>query len=160
MFEDLFPPAHDSSIQHLLFRLSEWHALAKLQMHMDDSLTLLQQSLWSLGNQLCHFQQDMCATFQTHELPMEAAQWQRREMAELNVGQRKKEARSALLPKKFNLGTYKFHTLGDYVTTIKMFGMTDLFTTQVVSKLLVYLFLWRHRSDWEVGAGRAGAPPN
>ena len=74
----------------------------------------------------------MCATFQTHELPTEAAQRQRREMAKLNAGRRKKEACSALLPKKFNLGTYKFHALGDYVTTIKMFGMTNSFTTQVV----------------------------
>ena len=86
MFEVLFPHAHDSSIQCVLFQLCEWHALAKLRMHMDDSLALLQQSLCALGDQLCHFQQDVCTMFNTCELPAEAVQWQRREVADLNVG--------------------------------------------------------------------------
>jgi hypothetical protein len=37
-----------------------------------------------------------------------------------------------LLTKQFNLNTYKFHALGDYVSMIRMFGTTDSFTTQVV----------------------------
>ena len=141
MFEGLFPPAHDSSVQRLLFWLSEWHALAKFRMHTDDSLVLLQRSLRSLGDQLRLFQRDTCERFHTRELPTEAAQRQRREMAELNAGRRRKEARSALLPKKFNLDTYKFHALGDYVTMIKMYGTTDSFTTQVVSQHQASLFL-------------------
>ena len=139
MFEALFPHAHDSSIQRVLFRLCEWHALAKLQMHTDNSLALLQQSLCALGDQLRHFQQDVCAMFNTHELPAEAAQRQRREVADLNVGCRRKAARSALLPKTFNLDTYKFHALGDYVSMIKMFGTTDSYTTQVVSPTSIFI---------------------
>ena len=106
---------------------------------MDDLLALLQQSLHALGDQLRHFQQDVCMMFNTCELPVEAAQWQRREVADLNVGRRRKAARSALLPKTFNLDMYKFHALGDYVSMIKMFGMTDSYTTQVVSPTSIFI---------------------
>lgn len=133
VFEGLFPPPHDLTMQRLLFRLSEWHALAKLRIHTDETLTLLQQSLQRLGDQLRHFQRDTCPAFHTHELPMEAAQRQRKEAADLKAGRRKKELRSALLPKRFNLNTYKFHALGDYDRMIRMFGTTDSFSTQVVS---------------------------
>lgn len=34
--------------------------------------------------------------------------------------------------KHFNLLTYKMHALGDYVRTIKLFGTTDSYSTQVV----------------------------
>lgn len=34
----------------------------------------------------------------------------------------------------FNLQTYKFHSLGDYVKMIQMFDMTDSFTTQVIHR--------------------------
>ncbi|KAF8955097.1 hypothetical protein BDZ97DRAFT_1675254 [Flammula alnicola] len=35
-------------------------------------------------------------------------------------------------PKKLNIFTYKFHSLGDYVRMIRMFGGTDSFSTQLV----------------------------
>ena len=44
-FVGLFPDEHNTSIRILLFHLAEWHALAKLQLHTDDSLDLLKQSL-------------------------------------------------------------------------------------------------------------------
>ena len=34
--------------------------------------------------------------------------------------------------KTFNLQTSKLHALGDYVETIKMFGTTDSYSTQIV----------------------------
>jgi hypothetical protein len=36
----------------------------------------------------------------------------------------------------FNLTTYKFHALGDYVHAIQMFGTVDGFTMQLVCNLL------------------------
>ena len=141
VFEGLFPSIHDTSVQTLLFRLCEWHALAKLRMHTDESLVLLQQSLRSLSDQLRHFQQHTCPAFHTHELPNEAAQRQRREIADHTAGHRKKEPKSVLLLKMFNLDIYKFHALGNYVDMIKRFGTTDSYTTQVVSQLLNSLHL-------------------
>jgi hypothetical protein len=38
-------------------------------------------------------------------------------------------------PKTLNLLTPKFHALGDYVHTIRMFGGTDSFSTQLVRKI-------------------------
>lgn len=35
--------------------------------------------------------------------------------------------------KTFNLSTYKFHALGDYVSSILRFGATDSYSTQPVS---------------------------
>jgi hypothetical protein len=35
-------------------------------------------------------------------------------------------------PKTLNILTYKFHALGDYVRTIRLFGGTDSFSTQLV----------------------------
>ncbi|KAF8549151.1 hypothetical protein OG21DRAFT_1500583 [Imleria badia] len=65
------------------------------------------------------------------ELPQESAQRQRRELADLQSGQRKKPSRSGSLPKAFNINTYKFHALDDYEKAIRMFGTTDSYTTQV-----------------------------
>jgi hypothetical protein len=39
---------------------------------------------------------------------------------------------SGARPKAFNMQTYKLHALGDYVSSIKMFGTTDSYTTQIV----------------------------
>ncbi|KAG2737357.1 hypothetical protein P692DRAFT_20761974, partial [Suillus brevipes Sb2] len=43
-FEGLFPDSHDEVVRILLFRLAEWHALAKLRIHTDDSLDLLSRA--------------------------------------------------------------------------------------------------------------------
>lgn len=36
--------------------------------------------------------------------------------------------------KTLNLNTYKFHSLGDVVSTIHIFGTTDSYSTQIVSR--------------------------
>ena len=86
-FKGLLPHKHDTIVQGLLFRLCEWHALAKLRLHTDTSLELLGQSLRQLSAQIRRFQSCMCATFQTVKLPNEVAQQQRQEVAELQSGQ-------------------------------------------------------------------------
>jgi hypothetical protein len=40
--------------------------------------------------------------------------------------------RNARKPKQLNLRTYKYHALGDYVSTIQHFGTTDSYSTQTV----------------------------
>jgi len=132
-FEGLLPQKHDKIVQVLLFRLCEWHTLAKLRLHTETSLKLLGQSLRQLSDQIRKFQSCTCVAFQTVELPNEAAQRQRQEVAELQSGQRTKPSHSGPQCKTFNINTYKFHALGDYVGTIRMFGTTDSYTTQVVS---------------------------
>ncbi|KIM59155.1 hypothetical protein SCLCIDRAFT_27457 [Scleroderma citrinum Foug A] len=125
VFDGLFPDEHDASIRVLLSRLAEWHALAKLQLHTEDSLNLLEQSLRMLTMQLRRFVEVTCVAFQTKELPSEAAAWQRRQ------GQAQTENQSGPCTKTFNMLTYKVHALGDYVQTIRLFGTTDSYTTQI-----------------------------
>ena len=127
-------------MQTLVFRLAEWHALAKLRVHTDDTLALLDQALRRLGTQVRLFQKVTCLAFKTKELPQESMQRQRRELAEIQSGRRQKPARSAALPKSFNINTYKFHALGDYCQMIRKFGTTDSYSTQIVSRNCLRLF--------------------
>lgn len=139
VFEGLLPPEHEGIVQTLIFRLAEWHALAKLRLHTDETLALLDQALRRLSAQVRRFQRVTCAAFETKELPQESAQRQRRELNEVQSGRRQRPARSSPLSKSFNINTYKFHALGDYSQMIKTFGTTDSYSTQVVSEYRDFL---------------------
>lgn len=128
----MFPSEHDNVVRILLFRLAQWHALAKLRLHTDESLTFLDEATRLLGSQLRKFRDYTCAAFRTMELPSEtAARWRRKE-GKLNPSNSTARNISAARPKAFNLTTYKLHALGDYVRTIHLFGTTDSYTTQIV----------------------------
>ncbi|KAG1883849.1 hypothetical protein F4604DRAFT_1981657 [Suillus subluteus] len=94
-FEGLFPKEHDDVIRLLLFRLAEWHTLAKLRLHTDDSLNKLDQALNALGSQLRRFQKFTCSAFRTMELPREVAARQRRQDANLQSTNQDASASSA-----------------------------------------------------------------
>ena len=67
------------------------------------------------------------------ELPSEmAARWRRKE-GKLKTSNSHNHDLSGARPKSFNLSTYKIHALGDYARTIRLFGTTDSYTTQIVS---------------------------
>ena len=134
-FEGLFPPNHDAIIRVLLFCLCEWHALAKLRLHSNNSLALLDEALKKLGTQIWRFQEGTCEIFKTYELPSEAAARQQCQQAQAESGCQVKPTPSTACLKKFNILTYKFHALGDYTRTIRMFRTTDSYTTQIVSRL-------------------------
>ena len=57
----------------LLYCLAEWHALAKLHMHMEATVTHLENVTRMVGSKLSHFQKHTCSAFSTFELPKEAA---------------------------------------------------------------------------------------
>jgi len=139
VFEGLFPFEHDREIQTLLFRLAQWHALAKLRLHTDHSLKLLDEACRLLGDQLRKFQDFTCAAFKTTELPSEtAARWRQKERSLSTTApgsSMTKTTSAAHRPKSFNLMTYKLHALGDYVHNIRLFGTTDSYTTQLVSSI-------------------------
>ena len=56
----------------LLYRISEWHALAKLRMHTEDSLRFMEETTKELGDLLRQFRNLTCSKFNTVELPREA----------------------------------------------------------------------------------------
>jgi hypothetical protein len=132
VFEGLFPAPHDSIIQSLLYRFAQWHALAKLRMHSESTLSVLQETFTNLSQRLRHFAFYTCNAFNTVELPRERATRQKR-ASQGSGAQNMPSGSNGPRVKKFNLATYKFHAMGDYLNTIRFFGTTDSFTTQIVS---------------------------
>jgi hypothetical protein len=142
----------------LLFRLAEWHALAKLRLHTETTLNRLESVTTILGRELRRFSSVTCQSFSTEELPKEVAargRRQSRQNAKATATPTSTQtdtsnvpvATSANLPtqimesdtdvkkkkkKKFNLSTYKVHALGDYVRTIRLYGTTDSYNSQTV----------------------------
>jgi len=135
-FEGILPDDHDNILMEVLSNMAEWHALAKLRMHTDDTLRSLHIATETLYSALRKFTTITCTAFNTRELPREVRARQRR--AEQNSGatrmrQRNDDTQSGSKQKKFNLNTYKLHSLGDYVGTILECGTTDSYSTLLVS---------------------------
>ncbi|KIK39154.1 hypothetical protein CY34DRAFT_14574 [Suillus luteus UH-Slu-Lm8-n1] len=130
VFEGLFPPDHDIVVQSLLYRFAQWHALAKLRIHSQSTMTFLEETFKKLSQKLRRFQRDTCAAFNTVELPKEKAARQRRSKERSETNTISPES-SGPKVKMFNLNTYKFHAMADYARTIRLFGTTDSFTTQM-----------------------------
>ena len=131
-------------------------SLAKLRLHTDITLRLLKASTISLGKLFRCFLSKVCSIYDTRELPQEEATRGKREAALRKLIAAPNEAGPSntmpsdtqvsnqppsgkelrLVGRKerlFNLNTYKMHSLGDYVDCILQFGMTDSYSTQLVS---------------------------
>ncbi|THV02220.1 hypothetical protein K435DRAFT_836569 [Dendrothele bispora CBS 962.96] len=143
VFEGLLDGEHDNRLMKLLFRLAQWHALAKLRLHTEVTLEQLEKVTVDIGKLMREFRDKSASDFMTYELPREQqararrqqhAEAQRKELPEAETATTSK-ARSGLTTsehkqRKLNISTYKFHALGDYVSTIKLFGTTDNYSTQ------------------------------
>jgi hypothetical protein len=152
VFAGLFPGEHDKRVMTLLFRMAEWHSFAKLRMHTDPTLEHLRRLTPEIGCLMRDFKNTTCAQFEMFELRQEVAARGRREIRTAKAGatadglaSASAEGRPApdVAPaaltqtrkkkKTLNLNTYKWHALGDYITTILLFGPTDGYSTQLVS---------------------------
>jgi hypothetical protein len=135
----------------VLFRLAEWHALAKLRVHTETTLAALEKVTRIVGQELWKFRDVTCASFRTVELPNEAAARQRRTMDQSSTSaSTSASSRSATRkPKTLNLNTYKFHAMGDYVDTIRTFGTTDSYTIEdrLLGHLKVLVLISTRRHD-------------
>jgi len=99
-------------------------------MHMDDTLKIFDETTVILGQQFRSFTSVTCPAFDTYELPCEFDRRKSRKQKESDAGTSAPITRQR---KTFNLQTYKYHSLGDYVSTIKRLGTCDSYSTQVVS---------------------------
>ena len=102
----------------LLYKAAEWHALAKLRLHTESTLNLLEAVTKEFGRLIQQFRDKTSDEFNTVELP---------------CGADARKGGSGSSKKKLNLNTYKFHALADYVATIRHFGTTDSYSTLLVS---------------------------
>lgn len=137
--------------------MAHWHGLAKLRLHTDHSLACLDKVTIAIGEQLRHFQRVTCAKFQTRETQREAEARRRRAAKRDGTGPQKKgndtkKAPDSRRPKLFNLNTYKTHALGDYANTIREYGTTDSFSTELVSYTLISSVILKTtaRENWSI----------
>jgi hypothetical protein len=63
----------------LLFVLAKWHSLAKLRLHTDHTLDLMDNLTTELGEQFRMFETGTCLAIKTKELPREYQAQKRRE---------------------------------------------------------------------------------
>jgi hypothetical protein len=141
----LLPKKEDRIIHKLLFELGTWHALAKLRLHTETTVTDLENSATRLGNFLQKFKTDVCSIYATKELPAEDAFHGRRKAAKVlkaggdvekmavavdSSGKKKTKFR------EFMMETYKLHGLPDYPAAIRAFGVTENTSTKNVRHLL------------------------
>jgi hypothetical protein len=142
VFEGLLPEPHNTIVMDLLFELATWHGIAKLRLHTEPTIQSLECSTTRLGTLLRRFQSVTCEAYVTRELPSEEAargRWKAAAAAKQSIaGENGVEELMATAAKpkanlrKFNLMTYKAHSLGDYAKFIRLYGTTDNYSTQVV----------------------------
>ncbi len=140
VFEGLLPKTHNNSLMDILFTLAHWHALAKLRQHTDMSLDILQSITIHLGELLRDFQKKTCADYNTKELDREMTARARKAAKKSSAVPRNTStniqtsaATTGKQRKTLNLNTYKDHSLGDYVESIRRNGTIDSYSTESVS---------------------------
>lgn len=139
VFDGLFAEPHNTAVSKLLFTCAHWHGLAKLRMHTDQTLTILDSETVRIGKELRAFANVTCAAFETRELRRETDARKRRQSKNPTVVAAGSGGGSLL--KKFNLTTPKHHFIGDYADTIRQFGTTDSFSSEPVRFIYFPLFV-------------------
>jgi hypothetical protein len=76
--EGLLPEPHNTHLLRLLYRLAEWHALAKLRMHTEHTLRALERATKAIGKELRFFREWTRTAFTVNELPREIMTRERR----------------------------------------------------------------------------------
>ena len=131
-FEGLLPAEHELTTMDLLFVNAYWHALAKMRMHTDTSLTRLRDATTVLGYELRRFAHVTCPAFATRETQAEYDACKRAEERRAKKSGTHPSSIGGHRARTFNMKTIKLHFLGDYVSCIKQNGTTDSYTTQTV----------------------------
>jgi hypothetical protein len=86
VFDGLLPEPHNQKILELLFVMAHWHGLAKLRLHTDPTLDIMDSVTVSLGTKLRHFAKVICPAYNTRELQREADARNRRQVAKTQKG--------------------------------------------------------------------------
>ena len=163
--DGLLPEPYNGRLLTLLYRLAEWHALAKLRMHTETTLGHLDKATTTIGRELRLFRDWTRAAFICKELPRETAlRAQNQQRRKAKAAQSKPSKGVESIPadveakvKTLNLFTYKFHALGAYVRSIRLFGTTDSYSTQIVCSHWPAIYSEHSRITISF-SGRAGSP--
>ena len=140
----------NTAVLKLLFSCGHWHGLAKLRLHTDDTLDLLDDETKYISRDLRAFISNTCRFYDTRELKREVDARKRRKAKKSAVSAGETQGQGSTwdepqeepgatmeidepAPKKLNINNYKVHSLGDYASTIHQFGTTDSYSTVIVS---------------------------
>ena len=127
----LLPIEHEEVILRMLFTLATYHALGKMRIHTEYTLSYWEHATVCLSNELQHFH-DQIADLDIHEMPQEACN----RACQNNTAASRSYVRSDWKPKTFSLATYKFHALGDGPAAVCEYGTTDSYSTAIVSSVV------------------------
>jgi hypothetical protein len=149
IFEGLLPEPHNTVILKLLFTMAHWHGLAKLRMHSDLTLDIMDLITMAVGQQFQEFKANVCAAYTTRKLHQEVearTQCHARQASKHNNVRKGKQGglNHGQHTKVFNFQTYKFHALGDYVSTIWQYGMSDSYSSEPVSPCHLCMNITNH----------------
>ncbi|PPR08295.1 hypothetical protein CVT24_002453, partial [Panaeolus cyanescens] len=142
-FQDIVDEPHNTRIMKVLYHAAEWHALAKLRMHTDSTLTLLERITCDFAALVREFRNSTCSAFATVELPREAEARQRRELKDLesNGTSSSRQANQEL----------QLQPQGKKVADhIRRFGTSDSYSTQlgeVAHRLLKAMYSLTNKKD-------------
>ncbi|KAJ3521207.1 hypothetical protein NMY22_g12407 [Coprinellus aureogranulatus] len=123
-FDGLLPEPHNTILMKLLYICAQWHALAKLRLHHEFTVGLLEYTTVHLGAQMRRFDLETCRKVTTRESQKEADARARKE------GAGKVKGSASRRPVAFNIYTIKFHFLGDYPACIRKYGTSDSYSTE------------------------------
>ena len=135
--EGLLPEPHNTTVLDLVYLIATWHALAKMSVHMDTSLRLLDTATTALGAGLRYFVGVTCPQFKTVETN---AEYSKRCRQKKPGAPQKTPESMGRQPKTLSLKTIKLHFFGDYVACIKSLGATDSYTSGIVC-FIFYSFI-------------------
>ncbi|KAJ3543294.1 hypothetical protein NMY22_g3196 [Coprinellus aureogranulatus] len=227
VFEGLLHQSvYSQAVLNIILVCAEWHALAKLKMHTDATLALLENATKQLGDEFRSFVENVCAKIPTKALRSELEAQERHEQRRKEAAGRRRaqspvgenpdtlesqstghaenaqvdstaainkqcafrviapsiwrgdslpptppndEVQAELPPEEvshvappkrkktskrskddvvqFNITTPKFHFLGDYVKSIRLFGTTDNYSTQLGELLHRFPKRWYKRTS-------------
>lgn len=134
VFVGLLPKSHNDRVLKLHFRLKHWHGLAKLRMHTDNTLHILEFVTEEVGTEIRQFISETCSAYATKELKCETECCMRAEARKKGGApvSHSKDSSGGHRGKRLSLHTYKLHALGDYAVHIRLFRTTDSFSTQPI----------------------------
>ncbi|KAJ3537255.1 hypothetical protein NM688_g6717 [Phlebia brevispora] len=130
VFEGLLPEPYNTHIQALLYSIAYFHCLAKMRLHTDTSVALLDHAYSVMASHLRHFHTVICPRFQTKETTREYTARMRAQANGTARGPVATES-SGRKPRSFNMSTIKMHLLGYYATYIPLYGTTDGYNTMI-----------------------------
>lgn len=135
-FEGLLPSPDDERISALLYVMAYWHSLAKMRMHTESSVKLLDAVYTAMGSHLRHFEQVICPRYVTKETQKEYAKRVRAASGK-KAASTTAPASGGQKPRIFNLSTIKAHLLGYAPRYIRMYGPLDMLSTMKVSNSIL-----------------------